>query len=246
MKLKNKVVVITGGATGIGLACTKLFIREGAKVAIFGRRKDKLERTASECGENVLAIQGDITQEKDLDHLVGKTLEKWQRIDVLVNNAGVFTGAPIHEMENNQWDAVFDVNIRGVFMLTKKALARMVEQKSGTIVHISSILGQIAIPQAAAYNASKGALIQFSRSIAVEYGNLGIRSNTVCPALIATDMTTDLMKNEELMKEWIKSYPIGRFGVPEDIAHACLYLASDEASFVTGAVLPVDGGYTAL
>lgn len=131
-------------------------------------------------------------------------------------------------------------------MLTKKTLVQMVEQKSGAIVNVSSILGQIAIPQAAAYNASKGALIQFSRSVAVEYGNLGIRSNTVCPGLIATEMTMDLMKNEEQMKEEIKSYPIGRFGVPDDIAHACLYLASDEASFVTGVTLPIDGGYTAL
>ena len=122
----------------------------------------------------------------------------------------------------------------------------MVEQKSGNIIHISSILGIIAAPQTAAYNTSKAAVIQFSRSIAVEYGTMGIRSNSVCPGLIATEMTADLLSDKELMKEWSKNYPIGRFGKPEDIAHACLYLASDFASFVTGAVLPVDGGYTAL
>ena len=121
----------------------------------------------------------------------------------------------------------------------------MMEQKGGNIIHISSILGIIAVPQVAAYNISKGALNQFSRSIAVEYGSYGIRSNSICPGLIETDMTADLMKDEALMQEWSKGYPIGRFGKPEDVANTCLFLASDESSFITGTVLPVDGGFTA-
>ena len=121
----------------------------------------------------------------------------------------------------------------------------MMEQKSGNIIHISSILGIIAVPQVAAYNISKGALNQFSRSIAVEYGSYGIRSNAICPGLIETDMTADLMKDEELMRKLSKGYPIGRFGKPEDVANTCLFLASDESSFITGTVLPVDGGFTA-
>ena len=121
----------------------------------------------------------------------------------------------------------------------------MIEQKKGTFIHISSILGLVAVPGVAAYNVSKGALLQFNRSLAMEYGSMGIRSNAVCPGLVETEMTKELMKDKELMKQWSKDYPIGRFGVPEDIANACLYLASDESSFITGVALPVDGGFTA-
>ena len=140
---------------------------------------------------------------------------------------------------------MMNINMKAVFQLTRRILPIMMEQKYGNIVNISSILGLIAVPQVAAYNVSKGALNQFSRSVAVEYGNHGIRSNSICPGLIATDMTVDLMKDEALMQEWSKGYPIGRFGKVEDVANACLFLASDESSFITGATLPVDGGYTA-
>ena len=138
-----------------------------------------------------------------------------------------------------------DTNMRCVFQLTKRALPHMMERKSGTFIHISSILGLIAVPGVAAYNVSKCALLQFNRSLAMEYGPMGIRTNAVCPGLVQTEMTEELMKDEDLMKEWSKDYPIGRFGAPEDIANACLYLASDESSFVTGVALPVDGGFTA-
>ena len=120
----------------------------------------------------------------------------------------------------------------------------MMERKCGNFIHISSILGLVAVPGVAAYNVSKGALLQFSRSLAMEYGPMGIRSNAICPGLIQTDMTTIMMSDPEKMKEWVKNYPLGRFGIPEDVANACLYLASDESSFVTGSMLPVDGGYT--
>ena len=135
--------------------------------------------------------------------------------------------------------------MRAVFQLTRRVLPVMMEQKGGNIIHISSILGIIAVPQVAAYNISKGALNQFSRSIAVEYGSYGFRSNSICPGLIETDMTAALMKDEALKQEWSKGYPIGRFGKPEDVANTCLFLASDESSFITGTVLPVDGGFTA-
>ncbi|MFQ5716739.1 MAG: SDR family NAD(P)-dependent oxidoreductase [Nitrospinales bacterium] len=246
MRLENKTAIITGGGTGIGLACARLFCQEGARVAIFGRRLERLDEAAASIGETVLAVQGDITRQEDVANLVGKTKDAFGRVDILVNNSGVFAEAPLHEMENRQWDAVFDVNLRGPFLLTRQVLPYMREQTSGCIIHIGSILGLVAAPQVAAYNASKGALIQFSRSIAVEYGADGIRSNTICPGLIQTEMTASLMNDKELMAEWSKNYSVGRFGVPEDVAQACLYLASDAASFVTGVTLPVDGGYTAL
>jgi len=245
MRLKNKTAIITGGATGIGLACARLFQREGARVALFGRRQDRLDQAQKIVGDSALAISGDITRQKDIDRLTDRVLAEWGRIDILINNAGTFVSAALHETDDSVWDDLLNVNLRGVFLLTKKVLPHMVEQKSGSIVHISSILGMIAVPQAAAYNVSKGALNQFSKSIAVEYGNAGIRSNSVCPGMIETEMTEELRGNAELMAEWKKGYPLGRFGGPDEVAGACLFLASDEASFVTGATLPVDGGYTA-
>ena len=245
MRLKDKIAIITGGGTGIGLATARAFCQEGAKVILFGRRKEKLEKAVEKLGGSAMIVQGDMTNNNDLDKLINETLHNFKKIDVLVNNAGLFNGSPLHEISDSQWDEIMDINIRSVFQLTRRVLPVMLSQKYGNIIHISSILGLIAVPQVAAYNVSKGALNQFSRSIAVEYGSSGIRSNSVCPGLIATDMTADLMKDTDLMKEWSKEYPIGRFGNPEDVANACLYLASDESSFVTGITLPVDGGFTA-
>ena len=245
MRLKDKTAIITGGGTGIGLATAHAFYQEGAKIILFGRRKEKLEKAVEKLGDSAIIVQGDMTNNNDLDKLINETLHNVKKIDVLVNNAGLFNGSPLHEISDSQWDEIMDINIRSVFQLTRRVLPAMLSQKYGNIIHISSILGLIAVPQVAAYNVSKGALNQFSRSIAVEYGSSGIRSNSICPGLIATDMTADLMKDVDLMKEWSKEYPIGRFGKPEDVANACLYLASDESSFVTGITLPVDGGFTA-
>ena len=244
MRLKDKTAIITGGGTGIGLATARAFYQEGAKIILFGRRKEKLEKAVEKLGDSAIIVQGDMTNNNDLDQLINETLHNFKKIDILVNNAGLFNGAPLHEISDSQWDEIMNINIRSVFQLTRRVLPAMLSQKYGSIIHISSILGLIAVPQVAAYNVSKGALKQFSRSIAVEYGSSGIRSNSICPGLIATDMTADLMKDVDLMKEWSKDYPIGRFGKPEDVANACLYLASDESSFVTGITLPVDGGFT--
>jgi meso-butanediol dehydrogenase/(S,S)-butanediol dehydrogenase/diacetyl reductase len=245
MRLTNKTAIITGGGSGIGQACAWAFYQEGANVVLFGRREDKLKETAQELGSRAMTVSGDMTRSEDLDRLVQETLSKFHRIDILVNNAGLFKGAPLHEISDEKYDEMMNINMKAVFQLTRRVLPVMMEQKGGNIIHISSILGIIAVPQVAAYNISKGALNQFSRSIAVEYGSYGIRSNSICPGLIETDMTADLMKDEALMQEWSKGYPIGRFGKPEDVASACLFLASDESSFITGTVLPVDGGFTA-
>ena len=245
MKLEDKSAIITGGGSGIGLACAKLFSNEGAKVAIIGRRKNRLELAAKEVEGHILPVVGDLTNNNDLDNLISKTLHAVKKIDIVVNNGGIFSGSSVHETKDEDWNTIMNTNINSVFQLTKRVLPHMMKRKAGTFVHIASNLGLVAAPGVAAYNVSKGALLQFNRSIAVEYGSLGIRSNAVCPGLVKTEMTEDLMKDEELMLEWSKDYPIGRCGVPEDIASACLYLASDESSFVTGVALPVDGGFTA-
>ena len=205
MRLKNKTAIITGGATGIGLACARLFAQEGARVAIFGRRQDRLDQAQKEIGDAVLTVQGDITQQKDTVRLVETAVKQLGQVDILINNAGIFGGGPIHEMEDAVWDQTFDINMRGVFQLTRKVLPQMMSQGSGSIIHISSVLGMRAIPGTAAYNASKGALNQFSRSIAVEYGAQGIRSNSVCPGMIETEMTDELRQDTAMMEEFLKT-----------------------------------------
>lgn len=246
MRLKEKTAIITGGGTGIGLACAQLFTQEGARVVIFGRRLDRLEQAQRKIGSAVLAIQGDITSAADTERLVETAAKQLGKVDILVNNAGIFAPSPLHETEDAVWDQTFNINMHGVFQLTRKILPQMIAQGSGSIIHISSILGMIAVPGASAYNASKGALNQFSKSIAVEYGGQGIRSNAVCPGMIETEMTEELRSDQALMQEFIKGYPLGRFGKPEEVAQACLFLASDESAFITGTTLPIDGGYTAL
>jgi meso-butanediol dehydrogenase/(S,S)-butanediol dehydrogenase/diacetyl reductase len=246
MRLQDKTAIITGGATGIGLACAKLFAQEGARVVIFGRRQDRLEQAQKEIGDAVLAVQGDITKKEDTGRLVETAVKELGKVDILVNNAGIFGGAPVHETDDALWDQTFNINMRGVFQLTRKVLPQMITQGSGSIIHISSILGMIAVPGTSAYNASKGALNQFSKSIAVEYGAQGIRSNAICPGMIETEMTEELRSDTALMQEFLKGYPLGRFGKPEEVAQACLFLASDESAFITGTTLPIDGGYTAL
>jgi len=246
MRLKSKVAIITGGSSGIGLACAKLLCKEGAEVIIFGRRQKRLDKAASEIGENVITVRGDVSQKADLNILVNTALEKHGTIDILINNAGVFSGAPIHEMQDEHVDIFLNVNLKASFQLSKLVLPHMIKKQSGSIIHISSISGLVGIPNYSGYSISKSGLIQLSRSIAVEYGPHGIRSNAVCPGMTETNITAGLLRDENKKQEFIKSYPLGRLGKPEDVAFACAFLASDEASFITGATLNVDGGYTSL
>ena len=246
MKLKNQVAIITGGGTGIGLACAQLFIQEGAQVILFGRSNKSLDKAVTDLGDDAISVCGDITKKNDVQTLVEIALERFGVVDILINNAGTFSASPFHQISEEQWDYLLNVNLRGVFLLTREVIPNMLQSGNGNIINISSILSLVAASEFSAYNVSKGALNQFTRSIAVEYGGRGVRCNAVCPGLIETEMTADLMANKELMEEWIKNYPIGRFGKPEDVAQACLFFASKESSFITGAVLPIDGGYTAL
>ncbi len=244
MRLKNKTAIITGGGTGVGRSCASLFCREGANVVIFGRRKEKLNEAVKEIGGNIHAVNGDLTRNQDIQNLVDTTVKQFGGIDILINNAGMFDTAPFEKMDEAHWDDMLNLNLRSVYKLTQKVIPVMLENNRGSIVHISSILGLISAPGTAAYSVSKGALTHFSRSIAIEYGPRGIRSNAICPGMIETDMTADIRKDKTREKELLKTYPLRRFGAPEDVARACLFLASDESSFVTGTVLPVDGGKT--
>ena len=245
MILEDKTAIITGGGSGIGLECAKLFCKNGAKVVVFGRRKSRLEKVVSEIGENVTFVQGDITREKDINELISTSLKQFNQIDIIVNNAGTSSSAATHKMEDSHWNSIMDINLKGVFRLSKQILPYMLEQKKGNFIHISSIYGLIGFQGYSGYGVSKAAIAQFSKSIAVEYGPYGIRSNTISPGIIETNMTAAIRRDNQLEKNLLKGYPLGRFGLPQDVANACLFLASDQSSFITGINLPVDGGYTA-
>lgn len=248
-RLVGKVALITGGNAGIGEAVAKLFAREGASVVITGRREDELDRVARDIqGDkgSALAVAGSITDESHVRSAVEQAVRHFRRLDILINNAGIGDfGKRIHETDDETWARVLDVNLTGVFRMTRAVIPTMLAQGRGSIVNISSIASLVGIPLLPAYAASKGALDALTRSIAVDYAKDGIRCNVVNPGLVATPMAAPLMGNPEQLAPILSHYPISRPGKPEEIANMVLYLASDEAAWVTGGTFTIDGGMTA-
>ena len=251
MRLKDKTALITGGGTGIGRAIAEVFAKEGARVAISGRRLSRLETVATQIGDMALAVQADVTQSEDIAQMVASVLDKWGRIDILVNNAAVITSrSTLGDTQEEDWETMMDINVNGIFRCCKAVLPAMLKQEAGAIINIASVAGQFGQPGNSAYSTTKGAVMNLTRSIAVDYGPYGIRCNSISPALVRTEMAETRLKpgdvwEERAAREWIPNYPIGRIGQPEDIAYGALYLASDEASWVTGIDLTMDGGKTA-
>jgi len=246
MKLTGKVAIITGGSRGIGKATAKLFVQEGANVIITAKDPKRLHDTAKEIG-NVFSVPGDIRNESDVQNVVKKTVEKFGRIDILVNNAGIFPEVkPLHKISEKEWNEVIDVNLTGQFRFTKSVIPHM-EKNGGCIINVSSAAGLKAFEnfEDDAYTASKGAMVLLTKAWALEYAKWKIRVNCVCPGIVDTDMTKAFLRTES-DRDFAKSeHPIGRIGMPEDVANAILYFASDDSSWVTGAVLPIDGGMAA-
>jgi NAD(P)-dependent dehydrogenase (short-subunit alcohol dehydrogenase family) len=248
-RLDGKVALITGGNAGIGEAIAKLFAQEGAAVVITGRRKDRLERVVGEIerkGGRALAVAGSVTDETHAREAVAQTVRTFGRLDILVNNAGIGDfGKKIHEMDDATWQRVLDINVTGVFRMTRAAIPEMLKAGGGAIVNISSIASLVGIPMLPAYAASKGALDALTRAIAVDYAAQGIRCNVVNPGLIETPMAESLLIDPAKTAEVLSHYPIARPGKPEEVAKMALYLASDDASWVTGSTFTIDGGMTA-
>lgn len=247
-RLAGKVALITGGNAGIGEAVAKRFAREGASVVITGRRQDELDRVATDIRASrgiVLAVAGSVTDESHARSVVEQTVRHFERLDILINNAGIGAfGHRIHETDDETWARVLDVNLTGVFRMTRAVVPTMLAQGRGSIVNISSIASLVGIPLLPAYAASKGALDALTRSIAIDYAKDGIRCNVVNPGLVATPMAAPLMNNPEQLDPILSHYPIRRPGQPEEVASMVLYLASDEAAWVTGGTFPIDGGMT--
>lgn len=242
MRLENKVVIITGAGSGIGKETALLFEKEGAKVVVADMNEKAGEETVAEIKKNGegFFVKLDVSNREQSKQMVNTTLEKYGRIDVLINNAGIVQDAFLSKMTEEQWDKVIDVNLKGVFNCTQAVVEVMMNQGNGVIINTSSIVGLNGNVGQVNYAATKAGLIGMTKTLAKELGRKGIRVNAVAPGFIATPMTSNVPeKILEMMKE---KTPLRRLGEAKDIANAYLYLASDEANFVNGAVLCVDGG----
>jgi 3-oxoacyl-[acyl-carrier protein] reductase len=244
MKLKDRVVIVTGGARGIGKAIALSFVREGAKVALVDVDKDKLEVLKNEFEKEkrkVIAIPCDITKSSEVDGMVNQIHKKFGRIDILVNNAGIIRRGTIDTVTEEDWDRVIEVNLKGTFNCCKAVAGIMKQQGYGKIVNVSSIAGKMGdITSAPGYGPSKAGVDALTKTLARQLAPYGINVNAVSPHAIETEMSAQW--SEERRREIIASIPLGRLGKPEDVAEAVLFLASDEASFITGEILDVNGG----
>ena len=243
MKLSGKIALVTGASRGIGKAIAREFSENGATVVISGKDKTRLDSAAREL--KAFAIQADIKKESDVQNLINKTVEKFGRLDVLVNNAGVFPKIKLlHEISDSEWRDVLDVNLTGPFYVTKYAIPHL-QKNGGSIINIASSAGLKAYENfnADSYSASKAALILLTKCWALEYAKSKIRVNCICPGVVETDMTSEFLSSPAMRDMMNFAYPIGRFGTVDDVAKAALYFASDQdSSWVTGAILPLDGG----
>jgi len=252
MRLKDKVVLITGGGIGLGRCTALRFCGEGAQVIVTGRTQETLDAVVAEAGElghDMLSIRGDISDEGDCERTVQTALTERGRIDVLFNNAGVLYAGATHETPTDIWDHTYAVNVRGTYLMSKNTIPHMLERGHGAIINNCSVLGLKAIPGAAAYISSKGAIAQMTRCMALELAGTGVRVNAICPGTIVTPMVDQIFNAapdpDAARAFFLSQHPVGRFGTEEEIANACVLLAEDGMDFMTGSMLSVDGGWIA-
>ena len=248
-RFQGKVVILTGGSRGIGLETSKAFAQEGARVVIASideQRGKAAEDVLTEMGAEAIFTQTDVTQQKQVDRLVFDTLERFGDIHVLVNNAAVHGKASFWEESEDLWEHLFKVNIMGTVLPSQSVVKHAMKEKGGVIVHVASKAGVVGEPGHAAYSSSKGAVIALTRAMAVELAPYGIRVNAISPGPVYTEMFTNNVTREEDRKRIAESAPLGRIGLPEDIARGILFLASTDSDWCTGQNLSVDGGLSIL
>lgn len=243
-RMQGKVAFVTGGGSGIGAATAQRLAQEGATVVVCGRRREPLDQIVASIGAAggmAEAVVADVSDEAGFTAALEAAAQRHGRLDVLVNNAMAYTWGSIEEMSTADWHANFSTSVDGTFWGTRTAM-RLMKGKGGAIVNVSSICGQLGTPWMAGYSAAKAAVDNFSRAAAAEGAPHGVRVNVVIPAVVETPATAGMLADEASRKNTEKLIPMGRVGQPEELANAILFLASDEASYITGASLPVDGG----
>ena len=251
MRLAGKTAIITGAGTGIGRACAELFAKQGAQVALVARNKKRLEEVAAGIGKDkCLVLAQDVAAPRATEVIVRQTVERFGTVNILVNSAAVLVAGTAETQDEQDWDSMFNVNVRALWLLSRAVVAPMRKAGGGSIVNLGSVAGLNGSRNRAAYAATKGAVITFTKSMALDYAAEGIRVNAICPAVVDTYLVADFILKapdpEAARKQRLALHPVGRFGTPLDIAQAALYLASDESTWVTGTAIPVDGGYTAV
>jgi NAD(P)-dependent dehydrogenase (short-subunit alcohol dehydrogenase family) len=251
-RLAGKVALITGGGTGIGRAIAVAFAREGASVAVAGRRLEKVKEVAAEIDQQGIAalpLVCDVTRAKDADHAVAETARKFGKVNVLVNNAGTLSVSTVDTISEEDWDRVVAVNLKGSFLMSRAALKEFRKAGGGTIVNIGSVLGLVAMKDRAAYSASKGGVTLLTKAMALDHAHENVRVNCICPSIVETELVKGLFDDSEpgrrLRQSREGTIPLGRFGRPADVAELAVYLAAEESSWLTGVAIPLDGGLTA-
>ena len=244
-RFQQKVVVITGAGSGIGAGAAQRFAREGASVVLVGRTPEKLEKVATQLPQGKhLVVPCDVSSADEVQNLAQRVIDEYGRVDVLVNNAGVIVQGRIHEISLNDWETLMATDLNGVFYCTHYFMPELLKTK-GNVVNISSVSGLGGDWGMSVYNAAKGAVTNFTRALAMDYGADGVRVNAICPGFTFTELTEDMKQNEPLLQKFYERIPLKRAGEPEDIADAIAFIASDDARYITGVNLPVDGGLTA-
>lgn len=243
MRLDKKIALVTGGARGIGRAIAMVFAREGADIVVGDVNLEEAAKTQSDIealGRKSLGLEMDVTDYTKVEEAMNKILDKFGRIDILINNAGITKDNLLLRMGQGEWDAVINVNLKGTFNCTKAVSKPMVKQRSGKIINIASIIGIIGNAGQANYSASKAGIIALTKTAAKELASRNITVNAIAPGFIQTEMTAKLP--EDLKQKMLLNIPLGKLGDPQDVAHACLFLASPEADYITGQTIIVDGG----
>jgi NAD(P)-dependent dehydrogenase (short-subunit alcohol dehydrogenase family) len=252
VKLKNKVALVTGAGTGIGRACAELFAAEGAAVVLAGRRVELLREAAEAIrarGGRAAEQPCDVTRAAEVEAAVRRAADEFGGLHVVVNNAGYWMAGSAEETSEEEWHRVLDANLKGAFLVSKAALPALRRSDGGAIINIGSILSLVGMKRRAAYTASKGGLAMLTKAMALDHAAEGIRINCICPALVDTPLAQQALAQfadpqAELARR-VAAIPAGRIGKPEEVARLALFLASDDASWMTGAVIPLDGGFTA-
>ena len=249
MRLNEKVALVTGGTSGLGRATALLFAQEGAKVAITGRNEERGRKVVSEieqAGGNAIFVKSDVRFDEECRRAVEETVKAFERIDILCNNAGVYYGNSVVDCTEEEWDLQVDIMLKGTFLMSKYTLPLMIGKGSGVIINISSACGLVGEDNGAAYCAAKGGVVTLTKGMAKDHGHQGVRVNCICPGDTETPMLVEDAKLRGVTWEkYLKdsaSRPLGRIGQPEDVAKTALFLASDDSSFMSGAVFKLDGG----